>query len=376
MTEDGSNGSGRFVVGAVRSFATGTPCPELPGDLGWLDVARRAHVVPPVISAVRAAGATLGPALRELRMEGAATQLRACAELGVVARCLDASSVRWVVVKGPALGEAVYRVTASRSYGDLDVLVHPEDLGGALDTLVAAGFLVMDRNWDLVARSGRGEIAVLTPSGYVLDLHWHPVNSRPVRSQLGIDVRGMIARRTVVDVAGVQAPTLDALDTVVYVALHAVLSGGHQLKWMLDLHQAVQRLGSGADQLGARAREHGLGLVVGVGLDHASRWVDPALAAHASAVTPRSSWTALCEQVSERCPPLGVAPGRRTGRAVFSSTRRGSATSMTAALGAAAVAQRDRVKWLDRSVPVQVLRREGGTAADRARWIELAAASS
>ena len=70
-------------------------------------------------------------------------------------------------------------------------------------------------------------------------------------------------------------PTLDEIDTLVHVATHAAISGGHRLVWLADLDAAIRRLDgvqdAGWDGLVQRARDAGAGLVLAVMLDRARR---------------------------------------------------------------------------------------------------------
>jgi hypothetical protein len=294
------------------------------------------------------------------------TQLRARAELAALIRALGPTTVRWVVLKGPILADIVYRRPAVRTYTDLDVLVHPHDLGEALDALEGAGFELVDRNWELVARSGRGEINLTIPNGGLLDLHWHVVNDGRARSQFSVDVRSMVSRRVTVDIDGLSVPTLDPVDTIVHLALHASLSGGHRALWLLDLQQAVLHGGCTVEELRERAQEMRTDLVVQVMLARAARYVDQRLEEWASDIRTRVSWTRLCEMVSGSAPPLGVRPGKHTGRLVFSATRATTGGSAAAVIRSAG--QRG-ILMLRKPVTRETLHASDGTPADRALWI-------
>lgn len=372
-----ASGQGRdlFVLAAVRAFALGAPCPEPPADESWLEVAEDAGVLVVLLDHLQRSGHPVPASADQGRYRGIATRMRAMVDVHDVGAALDSAGVRWLVVKGPVLAEAVYSRTSVRSYSDLDVLVHPEDLGIALQALQEARFGLLDQNWGLIASSGRGEVSLTTPNGNLLDLHWNLVNDRRTRRSFALDVRAMVDRRIHVDVDGQSVPALDPLDTVLHLGLHAGLSGGHRLQWLLDLHQAVRWSRCTPEELATRAAQLRLRLPMRVMLDRVARYLDPEFSEWAQGMPAGAGWTRVCAAVSALALPLGARTGRRTGRLVFASTRPTTVGSLIACIRAALVAVRDSVPLLDRSVGVAVLHAASGNSADRDRWLAEARAS-
>ena len=113
------------------------------------------------------------------------------------------------------------------------------------------------------------------PPGVVLDLHWSLVHHADVRARFHLPTEQLIARGRDVRVLGHPVPTLDESDTLVHVATHAAISGGHRLVWLADLDAAIRRLDgvpdAGWDGLVQRARDAGAGLVLAVMLDRSRR---------------------------------------------------------------------------------------------------------
>ena len=160
-------------------------------------------------------------------------------DLDLIGAALGAAGVPDLVVKGPVLAEAVYRRPDLREYVDLDLLVAPADFAAAIAALEGAGCTLFERNWRLVRERMLGELRLFTPAGTVLDLHWHLINEIEVRGTVAVDLAGARRRARTVLVADRPVRTLDATDTVVYVGLHASLSGANRLVWLKDVEQAL-----------------------------------------------------------------------------------------------------------------------------------------
>lgn len=165
--------------------------------------------------------------------------LKAVGDLRYLDRTFDDAGIPWLLVKGPTLAVPVHGAAELRSYGDLDPIVPAEHLAAALQALEAAGSQITDRNWTLINRELKGEVHLTLPSGTALDLHWHLLNNRGPRSTFQVPMRELFQRARVVDVDGAQVPTPSAADTFVYLALHAMLSGGHRLVWLKDLERLL-----------------------------------------------------------------------------------------------------------------------------------------
>lgn len=361
------------MLHAVRSYALEQPCPEPPAGAAWIASARDSQVLSTVLSAISSAGWSLTDDLQSGLLAGSATSLRTEVELRAVAAALDPARVRWAALKGPVLGDVVYRRPGIRDYDDLDVLVDSRDLGRALHNLTDAGFELLDRNWTMISATMRGEISLLGRTGTVLDLHWHPINEPRIRRAFSVDVRSMLERREPVRIGGVTVPTLAAEDVVMTVALHAALSGGHRLKWLLDLHQALQWARRSPEEIAQRAEHHGLALVVGVMIDRVVDHLDPGLAPFSAAVAPRRAWRLLCAEVSKRHPPVAAELPRRTGRSMFAATRTGPASSTRALVTDRVASLRHRMTPLKDESELDRLRSPGGDDSDRDAWFAHAA---
>lgn len=170
-----------------------------------------------------------------------AGHLRACSALHGVADVLAAAGVDWLVFKGPVLAETVYGRPDLRAYSDVDILVRPGQFARSVAALEAAGCEVVDRNWRLYRRITPGEVHLVTPSGVVLDLHWHLVNDRRVRGAFSIDVHEVLDGSVPLPVAGRAVPGMREDHAIAHLGLHSALSGADRLLQLKDMEQYLLR---------------------------------------------------------------------------------------------------------------------------------------
>ena len=177
--------------------------------------------------------------LATMRTFAAFNHLRTMAALRSLAETFDGAGIPWLVLKGPTLGGPVHGAPELRWHGDLDVLVPPDHLRAALAALERCGSAVLDRNWTLIHTQLKGEVHVRLALDLELDLHWHLLNERGLRAAFPVPLARLHECARTIDVDGTPVPTLGAADTVVYVAMHLMLSGGHRLIWLKDLERLL-----------------------------------------------------------------------------------------------------------------------------------------
>jgi hypothetical protein len=240
---------------ADRATALLRACLQPPGRLRAADVEALAAAADPdgVLALARYHGVT-GMLYDGLRRAGAAPpailepvvaayeasvhrHLRSSWDLARVGHALDAASVSWVVVKGPAAVELLYGGAGGRSYADLDLLVDPRRFGPAIEALEAAGLRMLDRNWAVVRRELRGEVHLFGADGPEVDLHWNLVNM--YRGRMRIPTAELLERAVPVTLAGASVRTPDPTDSLLHLCLHAALSGADRMVWIKDVERAT-----------------------------------------------------------------------------------------------------------------------------------------
>jgi hypothetical protein len=280
--------------------------------------------------------------LRELGVDDDATApLRAAYQMAALAhaRCLDELSDMadrlgrldrpWLVIKGPVLTELGYRDPGARLYEDLDVLVTPAAVGEVMETVERAGGRLTDLNWPMMIQRRRAEVPMILPRGLLCDLHWDLLVTPNIRARFALPMAEVVGRRRTVRLGGVDVATLDVVDGLLYLCLHGVLSGGHQLVWVTDVDRMVRVQPVDWDELVRRARRHGLDLVAAMLFERARHLLgtpvpDPVL----DALGGGQPWWELWRRHERRSGLARWGRTGRTGRVFLASTSAGTVPSV------------------------------------------------
>ncbi len=192
-----------------------------------------------VLTAVdEARGRPLDPILEGLVTRDRVVRLRCASALETAAGALDEAGVPWLVVKGPAIARLWPR-PEQRGANDLDVLVDPAAVGGAVAALVGAGAREINRNWEAVLRYGVAEFPLVL-GGVQIDLHADLVGLGRHRRHLRLDTGGILARSRRVDVGPTTVPIADPADQLLHLCVHTGLGGATRLSQLRDVAAAVR----------------------------------------------------------------------------------------------------------------------------------------
>jgi hypothetical protein len=229
-----------------------------------LDVARYHRVGGLAYARLRASGLPEGllVGLREMYNEAVHQHMRTLWALRRLQPILERSEACWAVVKGPALVELLYTDPGTRTYSDLDVLVEPRRFRHVVAQLELAGVRLLDRNWKVIRRESFGELHFRLDGGLLLDLHWSLVTI--YRGKTSMSSSEILTRRQAVTLAGIAAWSLDPVDRLVHLAVHAALSGADKLIWIKDIDAAARGLGNEWEALADRAERWGVAAPVGL----------------------------------------------------------------------------------------------------------------
>jgi hypothetical protein len=221
------------------------------------------------------------------------------------------------------LAQIVWPAPDMREYQDLDVLADPRRAEEAFGALLEAGFALVDRNWVALDGTGRAEIAMTGPTGTAVDLHWHVVVAPQARSRFSLDPVELLSRARPGNVGnGLDVLTLDPVDTVHHLILHAGLGGANRLMWLADVYYATQMPGFDWAELDARTRRAGSRLMAEVvlqrvwsvlGSGRPLEWVRTGPGGNA--------WSRIVASRDSRIRFPGLEGDRHLGGALYSGTR-------------------------------------------------------
>lgn len=222
-----------------------------------------------VVDAVRVGALEAAPAVYERLVDNwhvelvGATLVEALAVR--TARRLDDAGVRWRLTKGAALAHLDYPdQLGCRTFGDVDLVIHPDDWHRTLEVLSAAGHVrpapEIRPGWD--RRFGKG--ATLTDAdGLELDLHL-----RFAVGRFGVLARTheLFESRDTVELAGRPIPALAGSDRLLHACHHLVLGGFSKLRVARDVAQLLLVTGVDWERTVATAQRWGVEAVVASGV--------------------------------------------------------------------------------------------------------------
>lgn len=168
-------------------------------------------------------------------------ELLTCVQLEALAvrtaDLLDAAGVNWRLTKGAALAHLDYPDPATRTFGDVDLVVHPADWSVAFRLLLANGFRRESETLpgDYDNRYGKGATLVTT-DGLEIDLH-----RRFAIGRFGVTSRmeAVFGSSGTVELADRIIPVLAPEGRLLHACFHAALGGFRALRAFRDVAQLL-----------------------------------------------------------------------------------------------------------------------------------------
>lgn len=198
------------------------------------------------------------------RQRTLALHQRSMVDLSAVREAFDRARIPFIVLKGPALACLVHEDPSLKTYHDLDVLVQPRDFARAVQVLEDHAFHLLDLNWRLLRNAGIGELRLRSPSGGVIDLHWSPLPDRGSRRGFSVSTDDFFGAAGTQRVGRHSVLVLNPLANLLYVTLHASLSGGHRLVWLADIDASLRHVRAQDGVIAEEVRKWELGPAVSV----------------------------------------------------------------------------------------------------------------
>ncbi len=222
----------------------------LRGNIDWayvIERAKRNHVTPLLCQSLNEVCHDLVPAevlkiLRDYANANAHYNLYRTGELIKLVRLFEANGIPALPFKGPVLSLLAYRTLGLRDYGDLDILVRPQDVLRTQRLLIVHGYHLITpasdsqtephfspRNKDLIFASVDGRVRV--------ELHWRLTGKH---FDFPLDLDSLWERLDEVSLAGTMVRTLAPEDLLLYLCMHGSRHGWERLLWICDVAELLR----------------------------------------------------------------------------------------------------------------------------------------
>jgi len=263
-----------------------------------LALAERHRVVSLSATGLSASSAVSSDFLHRRVLALAQQTVRLEQELGVMASCLSAAGVDFLLLKGPALARQAYPVPEWRVYDDLDLWVESRDLDLALRALEAVGYQpsqpLNSRAAACAHRAGI-EVALVHPArGRLIEVS----HGRRSLAPSPLAAREILESAVSLDIAGTGVRTPAPYHALLLACVHGAHHRWDRLSWVADIAGLWQRLSSSEQvKACATARRWRMETRLGLGLHLASTLFNLSLEAPPEALVGSPAVQALAARV-------------------------------------------------------------------------------
>jgi len=212
---------------------------------------------------------------------------------------LTALGIEVMPYKGPALAEVLYADIALRQPGDIDLLIHPQDLPRIRAAVREFGYTPHDQFSATEERAYLKlgyECAFDGPAGRnLLELQWA---LQPRFYAVDFDMDGLFQRAVTVPVAGQPMRTPSPADLFVVLSLHAAKHVWGRLAWLCDMAQLMSLPSLDWEWIGSHAEDLGIVRILRVTMLAANQLLGAAIPAAAQESLPEDrAAPALVEEI-------------------------------------------------------------------------------
>lgn len=208
-------------------------------------------------------------------------------ELIRIVDALAAAGIEGMPYKGVVFAESVYGDLALRQAGDIDLLIHANDLGRIRETVRELGYtphLALSEVEERAYLKSGYEYAFDGAAGpNLLEVQWA---IQPSFYAADLDIDGLFARGKQVAVAGHAVKTLAPEDSFLVLSLHAAKHVWGRLIWLCDLARLICQPSLNWKWIGAEARALGIVRTLRVTMDLANRLLSASIPAAANEFLP------------------------------------------------------------------------------------------
>jgi hypothetical protein len=179
--------------------------------------------------------------MREHSSFSARYNLYRTGELIKLQRLFERNGIAALPFKGPILALAAYGNLGLRDYGDLDILVRPQDVLKTKQLLLGCGYRLVSqpgsrkeprfsqRNKDIIFDSHDGRVRV--------ELHWRLTGRH---FDFPLDLNSLWAQPETISLAGSEVRTLAPEDLLLYLCMHGSRHGCERLLWISDVAELLR----------------------------------------------------------------------------------------------------------------------------------------
>ena len=192
--------------------------------------------------------------LRQSYLQSLSRNMRLYHKLGKVLEVLRHEDIPVIALKGAHLAGLVYGNIALRPMGDVDLLVHKEDLHKVEAALLRIGSTPLDCN-RVIGKENRHFGYVLPDRGLHVEVHWDIVGSK---HPFNVDIDGQWERSRPVVISGIEVSVLCPEDLLLHLCLHTSEHTSEMgIKPFCDISEAIRYYDGDIDweQVKLRSRE-------------------------------------------------------------------------------------------------------------------------
>jgi Uncharacterised nucleotidyltransferase len=227
-----------LLVACCKSTSRPDLLSLLTSELDWDRVLESAqhHRVLPALCAALASRNRLPSALRIRAHKHAWRILHFTVELTKIARCFGHHEIQFLAHKGLALAQVLYGDPAARQFGDIDLLVKPQDVPRAKAALMELGYepglQLSPRQEKSYVHSGYEYVFGLKAERNLVELQWRIV---PRFCSISFDIDTLFSRSIQIELDGLPLRTLGYQDQMLVLCVHAAKHEWAQLGMLRDI---------------------------------------------------------------------------------------------------------------------------------------------
>ena len=187
---------------------------------------------------------TIGKEIRRLYHQQSVHHLHYEHQICQIRDACEQEGIRYLLMKGLALGYQVYEKPAIRPFRDIDLYTHADNMNQVAHILGQIGYLLVFNGHNISPDMFYHQV-FLPPSGSnykPIELHWRPLDL-PDRDQ-GISFNDLYTKSDCIPIASGTIRTFSLCDAFIYACMHAGIhhAGEIRLIWIADIFRLIREI--------------------------------------------------------------------------------------------------------------------------------------